>query len=68
MGKAKKERFTAYGTRMRFMIVNEIMNLKKLAEQLETSVAMLDKHYGYVAVQSLPDYLSTLAHKAQEAS
>ncbi len=31
-----------------FKIINENMNLKKLAEQMGTSVAMIDKHYGHL--------------------
>ena len=31
-----------------FYITNENMNLKKLAEQMGTSVNMIDKHYGHL--------------------
>jgi hypothetical protein len=31
-----------------FKIINENMNLKKLAEQMGTSVNMIDKHYGHL--------------------
>ena len=42
-----------------FKIINENMNLKWLAEQMGTSVAMLDKHYGHVAVEQIGGLIAT---------
>ena len=36
-----------------FKIIRENMNLKYLSEQMGTSVAMIDKHYGHVEVSEI---------------